>query len=59
MADYRRQANLPDNFYSLVAKKRIRAEKEEAKATLPGKTELLFYEASLRSEIPGPGAGCD
>ena len=30
--------------YSLVAKKRIRAEKEEAKATLPGKTELLFYE---------------
>ena len=35
---------LPDNFYSLVAKKRIRAEKEEAKATLPGKTELLFYE---------------
>ncbi len=35
---------LPDNFYSLVAKKRIRAEKVEAKATLPGKTELLFYE---------------
>ena len=35
---------LPDNFYSLVAKKRIRAEKEEAKATLPGKTQLLFYE---------------
>ncbi|MDD4161545.1 MAG: alanine--tRNA ligase [Methanothrix sp.] len=35
---------LPDNFYSLVAKKRIRAEKEEAKATLPGKTDLLFYE---------------
>jgi|WetSurMetagenome_2_1015567.scaffolds.fasta_scaffold00559_20 alanyl-tRNA synthetase len=34
---------LPDNFYSLVAKKRIRAEKEEAKAALPGKTELLFY----------------
>ncbi|MFA6372321.1 MAG: alanine--tRNA ligase [Methanothrix sp.] len=35
---------LPDNFYSLVAKKRIRAEKEEAKVTLPGKTDLLFYE---------------
>ena len=35
---------LPDNFYSLVAKKRIRAEKVEPKATLPGKTELLFYE---------------
>jgi len=35
---------LPDNFYSLVAKKRIRAEKVEAKATLPGKTQLLFYE---------------
>jgi alanyl-tRNA synthetase len=35
---------LPDNFYSLVAKKRIRAEKEEAKAALPGKTQLLFYE---------------
>jgi alanyl-tRNA synthetase len=35
---------LPDNFYSLVAKKRIRAEKEEAKVSLPGKTQLLFYE---------------
>jgi len=36
---------LPDNFYSLVAKKRIKAEAEgPVKATLPGKTELLFYE---------------
>ena len=34
---------LPDNFYSLVAKKRIRAEKEVAAAPRPGKTELLFY----------------
>ncbi|MDQ1283594.1 MAG: alanyl-tRNA synthetase, partial [Euryarchaeota archaeon] len=35
---------LPDNFYNLVAKKRIRADREEAKAVLAGKTELLFYE---------------
>jgi alanyl-tRNA synthetase len=36
---------LPDNFYSLVAKTHIRAEAEEAtKLVLPGKTELLFYE---------------
>jgi alanyl-tRNA synthetase len=36
---------LPDNFYSLVAKTHIRAEAgEEEKPTLPGKTELLFYE---------------
>ncbi|OYV07981.1 MAG: alanyl-tRNA synthetase, partial [Methanosaeta sp. ASP1-1] len=36
---------LPDNFYNLVAKKRIKAEaEEEAKVVLPGKTELLFYE---------------
>ena len=42
---------LPDNFYSLVAKKRIRAEKEEAKATLPGKTELLFYEHPNEQEF--------
>ena len=45
---------LPDNFYSLVAKKRIRAEKEEAKATLPGKTELLILRASLRAGLRGP-----
>jgi alanyl-tRNA synthetase len=36
---------LPDNFYSLVAKKHIRADQDEAaRITLPGKTELLFYE---------------
>jgi alanyl-tRNA synthetase len=36
---------LPDNFYSLVAKKHIRAEAEDAvKAVIPGKTELMFYE---------------
>ena len=35
---------LPDNFYNLVAKKRIKADREEAKAVLPGKTQLLFYE---------------
>lgn len=36
---------LPDNFYSLVAKKHIRAEKEDViKITIPGKTELMFYE---------------
>jgi alanyl-tRNA synthetase len=35
---------LPDNFYNLVAKKRIKAEKEEAKPVIAGKTELLFYE---------------
>lgn len=35
---------LPDNFYSLVAKTHIRAEQEEEpKLVLPGKTELLFY----------------
>ncbi len=36
---------LPDNFYSLVAKKHIRAEPEDAvKLDIPGKTELMFYE---------------
>ena len=36
---------LPDNFYSLVAKSHIRAEKvEETKIVIPGKTELMFYE---------------
>ena len=36
---------LPDNFYSLVAKKRIRAETEDVvKLVIPGKTELMFYE---------------
>ena len=36
---------LPDNFYSLVAKSHIRAEKvEETKIIIPGKTELMFYE---------------
>jgi alanyl-tRNA synthetase len=35
---------LPDNFYNLVAKKRIKADREEAKAVLAGKTQLLFYE---------------
>ena len=36
---------LPDNFYNLVAKKRIKADADEAvKTALPGKTELLFYE---------------
>ncbi len=36
---------LPDNFYSLVAKTHIRAEKEdEIKIVIPGKTELMFYE---------------
>ena len=36
---------LPDNFYNLVAKKRIKAEaEEEAKAVVPGKTEMLYYE---------------
>lgn len=36
---------LPDNFYSLVAKTHIKAEAEEAEALeVPGKTELLFYE---------------
>ncbi len=39
------RVELPDNFYSLVAKKHIRAEQEdEAKITIPGKTELMFYE---------------
>jgi alanyl-tRNA synthetase len=36
---------LPDNFYSLVAKSHIRAEKaEDTKIIIPGKTELMFYE---------------
>ena len=36
---------LPDNFYSLVAKKHIKAEEGEApKLAIPGKTELMFYE---------------
>jgi alanyl-tRNA synthetase len=36
---------LPDNFYSLVAKSHIRAEKvEDTKIVIPGKTELIFYE---------------
>jgi len=36
---------LPDNFYSLVAKTHIKAEAVEApKLVIPGKTELLFYE---------------
>ena len=36
---------LPDNFYSLVAKKRIRAERRKwPRSSIPGKTELLFYE---------------
>lgn len=36
---------LPDNFYSLVAKTHIKAEQEEApKLVIPGKTELMFYE---------------
>ncbi|MDD1755011.1 MAG: alanine--tRNA ligase [Methanothrix sp.] len=36
---------LPDNFYSLVAKKHIKAEEGEApKIVIPGKTELMFYE---------------
>ncbi len=39
------RVELPDNFYSLVAKKHIRAEKEDViKLTIPGKTELMFYE---------------
>ncbi len=35
---------LPDNFYNLVAKKRIKAEAGEPVKALPGRTELLFYE---------------
>ncbi|RQW77885.1 MAG: alanine--tRNA ligase, partial [Methanothrix sp.] len=36
---------LPDNFYSLVAKKHIKAEEDGApKIVIPGKTELMFYE---------------
>jgi len=37
---------LPDNFYSLVAKKRIKAEagEEGVRTSLPGKTDLLYYE---------------
>ncbi len=43
---------LPDNFYSLVAKKRIKAEaEEEAKVLVPGKTELLFYEHPFDQEF--------
>jgi len=39
------KVELPDNFYSLVAKTHIRAEQEEApKLVIPGKTELMFYE---------------
>ena len=39
------RVELPDNFYSLVAKKHIRAEKEDViKITIPGKTELMFYD---------------
>ncbi|HPT38363.1 MAG TPA: alanine--tRNA ligase, partial [Methanothrix sp.] len=35
---------LPDNFYNLVAKKRIKAEAGVPVKALPGRTELLFYE---------------
>ena len=36
---------LPDNFYSLVAKTHIKAEqKDEAEQVVPGRTELLYYE---------------
>ncbi len=41
------EVELPDNFYSLVAKKRIKAEageEEGVKVSIPGKTELLYYE---------------
>lgn len=39
------EVELPDNFYSLVAKTHIKAETEKApKQVHPGKTELLFYE---------------
>lgn len=44
--------DLPDNFYSLVAKKRIRAEPEgEKKPPISGKTELLFYENPFDQEF--------
>jgi alanyl-tRNA synthetase len=43
--DFGAAVELPDNFYSLVAKTHIRAEKEnETKTVIPGKTELMFYE---------------
>ena len=46
------QVDLPDNFYSLVAKKHIRAEPEEEKnPPIPGKTELLFYENPFEEEF--------
>ncbi|MDD4488454.1 MAG: alanine--tRNA ligase [Methanothrix soehngenii] len=46
------QVELPDNFYSLVAKKHIRAEpEEEKKPPIPGKTELLFYENPFEQEF--------
>ena len=39
------KVELPDNFYSLVAKTHIKAEQEEApKLVIPGKTELMFYD---------------
>ncbi len=46
------QVELPDNFYSLVAKKHIRAEpEEEKKPPIPGKTELLFYENPFEEQF--------
>ena len=46
------EVELPDNFYSLVAKKHIRAEpEEEKKPPIPGKTELLFYENPFEEEF--------
>ena len=46
------QVELPDNFYSLVAKKHIRAEPvEEKNPPIPGKTELLFYENPFEEEF--------
>ncbi|MGV8089439.1 MAG: alanine--tRNA ligase [Methanothrix sp.] len=46
------KVDLPDNFYSLVAKKHIRAEPvEEKKPPIPGKTELLFYENPFEQEF--------
>lgn len=39
------EVELPDNFYSLVAKTHIRAERaEEPRQVIPGRTELLYYE---------------
>lgn len=36
---------LPDNFYSLVASTHLKSQEEEAKQiSIPGKTELLFYD---------------